>query len=267
MAYMEEVLSLDLEDSDYLYRIRRGRRIVYVSIQHPDILPPADRTDSSRILARLRHLPAWNAGWNTLTVTKTAHGISCQADIFQPHRLSQLPLGPSPSKYYNFLDLRRIRRISDRISFVRLDKDDADVVVKIARFRHELRALHTEIKAYGVLERHGFTHAPKFLGYVYEGTKDRIIGFLMEALRGHHPNIKDLDTCQDAMTKLHAIGIVHRDLNKFNIVLQGETAKLIDFEAVAFQDDNEEYLKLEKEEASSLAQKLADTSGVGDYGI
>jgi|HubBroStandDraft_4_1064222.scaffolds.fasta_scaffold284244_2 hypothetical protein len=57
MAYIEEVLSLDLEDSDCLYRIRRGRRIVYVSI-HPDILPPADRTDSSRILARLRHLPA-----------------------------------------------------------------------------------------------------------------------------------------------------------------------------------------------------------------
>jgi hypothetical protein len=262
MEYMEEVLSLDLEDSDYLYRIRRGHQIVYVSIQHPDILPTADRTDSSRILARLRNLPAWNDQWNTLTVTKTALGISSQADIFQPHRLSQLPV--RPSEYYNFLDLPRVRRISDRISFVRLHMDVC--VLKIARFGHELPALHTEIKAYGILERYGFRHAPKFLGYVYEETKDRVTGFLMEALSGHHPNIKDLEICQDAMTKLHALGIVHRDLNKFNIVIQEKTAKLIDFEAATFRD-SEEYLKLEQEEASSLAQKLADTSMVGDRGI
>ena len=263
MEYMEEVLSLDLEDSDYLYRIRKGRQIVYVSIQHPDILPMADRTDSSRILARLRSLPAWNGQWNTLTVTKTANVISCLADIFQPHRLSGLPV--SPSECYNILDLTPVSRISDRISFVRLHKKDV-CVLKIARFSHELAALHTEIKAYSVLEGHGFRHAPKFLGYAYEETKDRVTGFLIEALSGHHPSIKDLDICQDAMTKLHALGIVHRDLNKFNIILQEKTAKLIDFEAAAFQD-SEEYLKLEQEEASSLAQKLADTSLVGDRGI
>ena len=260
--YLEEVLSLDLEDSDYLYRIRKDRRIVYVSIQHPDILPTADRTDSSRILARLRGLPPWNDQWSTLTVTKTGHGISCQADIFPPHRLSQLPL--CHSNYYNLLDLSRICRVSDRISFIRLHEDSC--VLKIARFGHEIPALHNEIKAYGVLEKHGFRHAPKFLGYVYEETIDRVTGFLMEALNGHHPGIKDLGVCQDAVLRLHALGIVHRDLNRFNIVLQENVAKLIDFEAAAFRD-SAGYLNLEQEELRGLAQKLADTSTVGDHGI
>lgn len=173
MEATEEVLSLDLEDSDYLCRIRRGRQIVYVSILHPEVVPEADRTESSSTLKRLRILPAWNDQWHTLTVTKTACGISCQADIFQPHRLSHLPL--CPSEYYDFLDLPCVSRISGRVSFVRLQKGVC--VLKIARFRYELRALHNEIKAYSILERHGFRQAPKFLGYDYEETKDRVQAF------------------------------------------------------------------------------------------
>ncbi|KAH8764665.1 hypothetical protein F5882DRAFT_414540 [Hyaloscypha sp. PMI_1271] len=184
MEYMEEVLSLDLEDSNYLYRIRRGHQIVYILIH-------------SRILARLHNLPVWNNQWNTL----------------MPHRLSQLPI--HPSEYYNFLDLPRVRRISNRISFIRLHMNV--YVLKITRFGHEISALHTEIKAYSILERYGFRYALKFLGYIYEEIKDRI-------------------------------------------------AKLIDFEAATFRD-SKEYLKLEQEEVSSLAQKLANTSIVGDYGI
>lgn len=88
----------------------------------------------------------------------------------------------------------------------------------------------------------------------------------MEALKGHHPCINDLGVCQDAVLRLHALGIVHQDLNRFNIVLQENVAKLIDFEAATFRD-SEGYSKLEQEELSGLARNLADTSTVGDHGI
>lgn len=60
MDEREEVLSLDLEEDDYLYRMRRGHRIVYVSVLHVDIVPPEHRTEGSRILSHLRLLPGWD---------------------------------------------------------------------------------------------------------------------------------------------------------------------------------------------------------------
>jgi len=81
---------------------------------------------------------------------------------------------------------------------------------------------------------YGFTFAPKFLGYVYEEIKSWVIGFLMEALNGRHPDMKDLEICKDAMLQLHAVGVVHGDLNKYNIVIEGKKAKFIDFEVATF---------------------------------
>lgn len=66
--------------------------------------------------------------------------------------------------------------------------------------------------------------------------------------------------------QLHDVGIVHGDLNKFKFILQGSTAKLIDFEAAVF-DGNENYPKLVQEDLQDLPEKLADTSRMGDYGM
>jgi len=83
MCEKEAVLSLDLEDDDFLYRIQRESRIVYVSVLHGDIIPSEHRTDGSRILPKLRVVPNWNGGWTTLTVRKTPKG-----DIEPPHSLN-----------------------------------------------------------------------------------------------------------------------------------------------------------------------------------
>ena len=47
----QEVLSVDLEDRDDLYRIRRGRRIVYFSTLDPSIIPWEDKTNYHRFTA------------------------------------------------------------------------------------------------------------------------------------------------------------------------------------------------------------------------
>ena len=125
-------------------------------------------------------------------------------------------------------------------------------VLKITRFRYKLKALYIEIKAYSALKMYKFIFTLKFLGYIYKEIKSQVIGFLIEALNGHHLDIKDLEICKDAMLQLYTIKVVHRDLNKYNIVIKGKKAKFIDFEVATFQD-NKNYVKLELEETIKLA--------------
>jgi len=68
--------------------------------------------------------------------------------------------------------------------------------LKIARFEHELEALSTEIRAYSILQVHQSTLAPQFLGYIYEEENNRVLGFLMEVLRGYHPHLRDQQLCR-----------------------------------------------------------------------
>ncbi|PVH98645.1 hypothetical protein DM02DRAFT_40909 [Periconia macrospinosa] len=251
---VEQVLSLDLESTDYLYRIRRDARIVYVSVQYTTLIPDADRTDSSRILAILRTLPGWQGQWTTLTVTNSK-GLSTKYDVFKPHRLAPTSLVPSFPRY-NFLDFTVVERISDRVSMVSTDRlRGKNCVRKIARFSHELKAIKKEIEAYHFL--HGFPLIPKFMGYVYEETCDRVVGFLIEALEGRHPSAEDYEICQSGMFELHKRGVVHGDLNKYNIFIDGGKAKFVDFEVASFQvTDDKNYKVLEREEAERLPKTL-----------
>lgn len=73
---------------------------------------------------------------------------------------------------------------------------------------------------YQYLLSEDFRFAPELLGYVYEETPDRVIGFLCQAIRGGHPLAADHDKCMDALERLHAKGIYHGDINKFNILIR-----------------------------------------------
>ncbi|KAF2183892.1 hypothetical protein K469DRAFT_581072 [Zopfia rhizophila CBS 207.26] len=260
MEVKEELLSLDLEDSDYLYRIRRDDRIIYVSIS-PDLVPKSDRTNGPKVLSHLKRIPRWSDCWRTLTVEKTPNGILSEVDRFLPHSLAEHHIS---GQYYNLLNLTRIRRISDRVSLV--SQNHRKCMLKIARFEHELEALSTEIRAYSILQAHHSTLAPTFLGYVYEEEENRVIGFLMEVLQGYHPHLRDQQLCKDAIQEFHEIGIVHGDPNKYNILVEGDTAKFIDFEEATFWDDYD-FGKSIEEEGHNLIRSLTDTSGLGNYGF
>ncbi|KAH7108749.1 hypothetical protein B0J11DRAFT_449495 [Dendryphion nanum] len=260
MEVKEELLSLDLEDSDYLYRIRRDDRIIYVSIC-PNLVPKSDRTNGPKVLSHLARVPRWNECWRTLTVEKTLNGIVSEVDRFLPHSLAEHPIS---GQYYNLLDLTRIRRISDRVSLV--SQNQQELMLKIARFEHELEALSTEMRAYSILQAHHSTLAPTFMGYVYEEEENRVIGFLMEVVQGYHPYLRDQQLCRDAIQELHEIGIVHGDPNRFNILVEGDTAKFIDFEVATFWDDHN-FGQSREEERCNLIRSLTDTSGLGNHGF
>jgi len=259
MSEIEEVLSLDLEDNEYLYRIRRGKRVVYVWVLHADIIPLDDRTDGSRILSNLHDIPKWNEQWKTLTVTKSHNGVECAINKFLPHALNYRTILTRSDRRYNLLDLELRDRISDRVSRVLVY--NRVCVLKIARFKHELVALEREIRAYCALMNHKFTLAPEFIGYAYEEEEDRVIGFLMEEIHGRHPDIRDLRTCQSTVQQLHSIGIIHGDLNRHNIIITGDEARLIDFEASTLQKEGHHIEA--RDELQKLIENLLDSSDVG----
>ncbi|KAL9131778.1 MAG: hypothetical protein Q9217_000383 [Psora testacea] len=260
----EMVLSFELGPDDLLYRIRRGDRIVYIRHFYPDFVPESDQTDSERVLLKLRELPAWNGRWSTLEIRKTtSKGFVCEADTFQPHRLTSYP-DPNPSdQYYNLLNLERTRRINERTSLISLN--GREYIMKIARFDYELRYLYNEVRAYGILMVQELTLSPKFVGYVYEESQDRVVGFLLERLEGRHPGDEDFVACENALQRLHACGIVHGDLYKPNILI-GDDVRFVDFEDSRYVEDDD-YEQCKVKERETLAEKLADTSGLGDYGM
>ncbi|KAE8327672.1 hypothetical protein BDV39DRAFT_192615 [Aspergillus sergii] len=262
VPYHEEVLSLDLEENDFLYRIRRDSRIVYVSILDGDILPPDYRTDGFLVLAKLQNIPKWNDKWKTLTVRNTGQGIESSPDEFPPHRLDLEQFVHPSTIYVNILDLTTVSRISYRISRVRYG--DKVCVLKIARFKHEIQSLQHEVSIYSKLMATEFLFCPKFIGFVYEDTKDRTIGFLMEDISGRTPSIQDLKDCTETVRLLHEYGIVHGDLNKYNLLVTEEGVKLFDFEVSAAKEDADPGST--EDELKGLTARLEDESGIGRHG-
>jgi len=261
MTYLEsheEVLSIDLEDENDLYRIRRGRRIVYVSVLAPSIITREDKTESCKILSNLRQIPEWYEDWQTLTVSKLGDEIRCYKNQFSPHRLRESELLVPCDKYFNVTDLKLVDRISDRVSLVM--QEEKPCCLKIARFSHELTYLRQEIWAYSILIERRFTSAPEFYGYVYEEQTDRIIGFIMEELCGRYAGIADLQSCHTILRQMHDVGLVHGDVNKYNFIVTKRGTRLVDFEASRVQAGNAQI-----QELGSLANRLASTSREGCY--
>ncbi|PKX90707.1 uncharacterized protein P174DRAFT_462885 [Aspergillus novofumigatus IBT 16806] len=221
----QEVLSLDLEESHYLYRIRRNSRVVYVSILDGDIIPRDCRTDDDR----------WGEEWKTLTVRSGFQGIESTPDEFIPHRLDLQRLNVPGAVFLNLLDLTRVSRISDRIS--RVKYDGKTWILKVARFRHEIPALQQE------------------------ETKARTVGFLVEEILGKIPDIHNLRHCVETVRLLHTCGIVHGDLNKYNFLMTEHGAKNFDFEASAARPDVDPAAA--EEELKSFPGKLAGEPGIG----
>ncbi|RAK82277.1 uncharacterized protein BO72DRAFT_443720 [Aspergillus fijiensis CBS 313.89] len=255
----EEVLCLDLEENDYLYRIRKGNRIVYARIFDGDVIPPDYRTDSYRILLHLRKVPRWEEEWTTITVRRGAHGLESTLDEFKPHGLNLAKLDVSTAKFYNISDLSTVFRIGARVFRV---KGDGEIwILKIAQFKHEIRYLQQEVAIYSELSESGFPLAPRFIGYAYEDTRERTIGFLMEDIPGYPPDIRNLEECTRTIRLLHAFGFIHGDTNRYNFLITDKGAHVIDFEStVALADVDSEAAS---REVDVLEVNLRDESGRG----
>jgi predicted Ser/Thr protein kinase len=103
---------------------------------------------------------------------------------------------------------------------------------------------------------------PRFLGHLTE--EGRAIGFLMERIPAErHAGPQDLESCQEALSRLHDLGIRHGDINRFNFLICQSKAVLIDFDT-AQKCDNRDLLL---EELEDLSLRLNDPSNRGGGGI
>lgn len=75
----------------------------------------------------------------------------------------------------------------------------------------------------------------------------------------HHAEPEEILSCQEALERLHKLGIQHGDVNKHNILIREEYATLIDF-ACATQCHAPGLLAAELD---SLGLKLYEPSGRG----
>lgn len=130
------------------------------------------------------------------------------------------------------------------------------MIAKFAVYPWQTDWLNDETKAYRWIDGTGI--GPRFLGHLTE--EGRVVGFLLEDLsEARHPEGKDLVLCQEVVTRLHNLGILHGDLNKNNILISGERAVLIDLDAAEKCED----VKALQTEFDGLLDDLKDESGKG----
>lgn len=230
---------------------RGGTRIVYVSIdsgvydQDDYCFPPA-------LLSKLPPFPPGN--WNKGHITKTEGNP-------EPHlawtRYSELPR-VNATWYDTFVDYNSLHFCSKGCSTNVMEASHPElgkVIAKFARFEWEIGYFEAETIAYHWIDGHGI--GPKFLAHLTEG--GRVIGFLLEKVEGHYAGIEDLARCEDKVRKLHSLGIVHGDLNRYNFLVTADRVTLIDFETCKkCQADAAKAKELE-----TLRENLVDTSGRG----
>ncbi|AEO64115.1 8f74d80c-9d20-4583-b429-502a4e2bdbf8 [Thermothielavioides terrestris] len=258
---MDTLLSLDLGFDDCLYRIRRVsgtvNRVLYVTVTNLAIIPEEKRTYGPSVIKELSKLKEWNGDWKTLTVHMDGDRIWCETNAFLPHTVPKkhlLDIYPT----YDLFSLELRRPVTHRVFEV--SHEGRSCYLKIARFPHELRYLTRELDAYHALALADTGLAPKLLGYVFEETPDRVVGFLVESLEGRAAGVGDLESCREALHKLHRV-LLHGDLCKYNIIITPDGPKFIDFEMSTPAADATGALL--EEENEKLESQLADESGTG----
>lgn len=112
------------------------------------------------------------------------------------------------------------------------------IVVKIARFDHEIPDIQQECDMYRLI--HGKGIGSKFLAYVTEA--GRIIGFILKKNEdAQRPRPRDFKKCKLVLRKLHRLGFLHQDCHHGNIlyVVNKGRAILVDFKSVTrISEDN-----------------------------
>ncbi|KAK4108643.1 alpha-galactosidase A [Canariomyces notabilis] len=254
------ILSMEVDNDNLFeseYRVRIGDQVKYL------IIAPGtfDRDTLSFPLQSLSDLPydqEWTVAYisrdklsgdlKSLLMTRPLAGVECQwhhasIDCLQLQSTKQL----TPTVFEAVL-------LHSNASIMP-PSPETTVIAKIARFEWEVPRIKQETRAYQLLEGHGL--APRFLGHVHEN--GRVMGFLLEKIEGRSASLADLDMCEAALGKLHALGLIHGDVNRYNFLVTEEGVKLLDFEH--FQENACPDVMVR--ELESLPAELADESGRG----
>lgn len=91
-----------------------------------------------------------------------------------------------------------------------------------------------------------------------------MIGFLLRKVVGRHTRPGDVKLCKAAVSKLHGLKILNRDLNKYNFLVQSTRAFLIDFESATKMEDQH---ALDMELESLEGNLTSNSTRGGNYNV
>jgi len=228
------------------YRVRIGDQIKYILVDpgtfHGDILSfPPDLNN---------HLPKLPFGdWTRVRIFRKSGHL-----VVEPS--NAMLKGVTTCWHHNLVDVRSLvieERLNVRVNVVKYKSKS--VIAKIARFEFEVPQAETETALYQAIDGYGI--GPVFLGHLIE--HGRVIGFLIERIEGRHGDIDGLEACQSIVKRLHSLGIVHGDLNKYNFIVGPSRTTLIDFEN-ARKNGSEEAMQ---DEFARLTEQLTEETGRG----
>ncbi|RDH27280.1 hypothetical protein BDQ94DRAFT_154179 [Aspergillus welwitschiae] len=246
------VLSMEVSSKDESeYRILVQNMVRYL------IIPTGtfERSALSTPLSSLPDLPGgdtWNVAYisrdpssGQILIDRQIRTLIGIVDVWHPSRV-------------DCLELRRLRQLTATTYEATYGSGGSPktVIAKVARFEWEIPRLAQETSTYKILQNTGL--APWFLGHVHE--HGRVIGFILEKLEGREANIGDLSLCQSVLGRLHDVGILHGDVNRYNFIVRSDTAYLIDFERSQLCDDTNASMRAEME---SLRDQLVEKTGRG----
>ncbi|KAM0430869.1 hypothetical protein ACHAPT_005501 [Fusarium lateritium] len=252
-----EILSQEITDEEGLYRVRARKRVHYITIP---LLPSPifDEDTLCRPYLLIPKLPPFpDADWTHMQICQSSDGKVHSSISYVP--LARIQSCWHPKKI-DILSLPRLSSHNSRVKEVKFE--DRIAISKVAIFEWWIPKVEHETAVYETISKYQspYEHpiAPEFLGYLTEN--GRVIGFLMERVVGDYASLHDLPACEAALLRLHTMGLVHGDVNRFNFVVDSSTgqARMIDFEHA--EPYGEEKAQLELKE---LRAALSETTGRG----
>jgi predicted Ser/Thr protein kinase len=163
------------------------------------------------------------------------------------------------SKTFDYLSFNIGKMLTPNVYVASSPQFEKPIIVKYARFDWEIGYYVAETRAYSWIE--GQNIGPAFLGHLTKG--GRIIGFVLEHVEGRHATVSDLHACEALVSKMHRLGILHGDLNKYNFLVAEKGVVLVDFETAQRSEDKQAM----RNELEGLKEQLLDESGRGGGGF
>jgi len=256
-AQNPQLLAMEISANDESeYRLLIDGRIRYLSV--------AARTldiDTLRFLPDLLEaLPPLHSpkDWTVAYITRDPNTSELKV-VFSEEQLTGVQNIWHP-QIIDCLRLKRVKQLTPAVfeaSLTTLDSSPPPIfIAKIARWEWEIPRIERETQVYYVLQGTGM--APRFLGHIAE--HGRVIGVLLEKVeRVREAGIEDLASCEEAVERLHTLGFVHGDLNRFNFLVGKDSIKLIDFENSNPEADRDDM----RWESEGLAAQLQENTGRG----
>ncbi|KAF5705875.1 hypothetical protein FMUND_11851 [Fusarium mundagurra] len=254
-----KVLNQEIDEDEGQYRIRAGNRVHYVTI--PGYASPNrifDETTLCRPYLLVPELPPFpDEDWTRMRLSLGPDG-SVRSDIsFEP--LDEVECTWHPQRI-DVLSLKRIKYHKQRVREVEYQGKTAISKVAVLQWlvpqvEHETRMYEALTTSQGPDE---VRIAPEVLGHLFEGGRN--LGLLLEKIEGDYATLADLPKCEQALRKLHKLGFVHGDANRYNFIIERSSGniKMIDFEHAERYDE-----KKAKAEIEELASELTDDSRRG----